>query len=315
MVECPRQGALAQGKKSGNNNHNILVSSVVSVYDGLFHSLSSRCMDVLNGKKQELFPVALGITDDDGKYHLIEASRTLSRQLHLWSKSISCVGVEVPVISEIASLTLTHHHLGHIDGIGLFGKEVMGKPQKSIRLIAGKAVIDKLEAKSYLDPFYTDVISNSSKIKLGRGVSLEFYRVPHRECEKRETYGIVVRGNERSIFFLPDHDSYEETLAYQNKESIRDWLHNLNVDVVLIDGTFFTLEEISVKRIDSKGIPHPTISESLEKLGKRNEKDDPEIFFIHLNHTNPVIDDVNKRHQIEKLGWGIGKQGQSWTIG
>lgn len=41
---------------------------------------NARCMDVHNGNSKELFPVALGITDDDGKYHLIEASRSLARQ-------------------------------------------------------------------------------------------------------------------------------------------------------------------------------------------------------------------------------------------
>jgi len=39
-----------------------------------------RCMAVHNGLQPELFPVSLGITDKDGSFHLIEASRTLSRQ-------------------------------------------------------------------------------------------------------------------------------------------------------------------------------------------------------------------------------------------
>jgi pyrroloquinoline quinone biosynthesis protein B len=210
-------------------------------------------------------------------------------------------------------VTLTHHHLGHVDGIGLFGREVMGKPNKSIRLISSKAVIDDLEKKSFLDPFAPEIISNGSHVELGKGVSLEFHRVPHRECELGETYGIIVRGKQNNIFFLPDHDTYLETLNYHKKNSIREWLKSLEVDVALIDGTFFTLEEISGERSDSKGIPHPTISESMALLGKRVE-DDPDIIFIHLNHTNPVIDDEMERLEIEELGWKIGSQGQVWII-
>jgi len=274
-------------------------------------------MDVHNGKAPELYPVAIGITDDDGKYHLIEASRTLSRQLHLWAISISKqrgLNNDVPVvISQISSVILTHHHLGHIDGIGLFGREVMGKPSKSIRLISGKAVLDILGKQSILDPFTLESISNRSSVDLGKGVTLEFYRVPHRESELGETYGIVIRGKTKSILFLPDHDTYRETLMFQNKTSIREWIKSLEVDVALIDGTFFTFEEIQCNRIDSKGIPHPTISESLELLGRR-KKDDPDIIFIHLNHTNPVIDNSAKRLEIEELGWKIGIQGEMWVI-
>ena len=234
-------------------------------------------------------------------------------RLHLWARSTADLGHGLPIISPISSVTLTHHHLGHIDGVGLFGREVMGKPKESVRLLSGKAVIDDLERKSYLGPFMPEVISNGSRVQLGKGVSLEFYRVPHREIECGETYGIIVRGNNKSIFFLPDHDTYEETLAFHKKESIREWLKSLDVDVAMIDGTFFTFEEIAGKRSDCKGIPHPPISESLALLGKR-EQDDPQIIFIHLNHTNSVINDLAKRHEIEKLGWTIGIQGDMWTI-
>ncbi len=225
----------------------------------------------------------------------------------------STLDTDISTISSISSLILSHHHLGHVDGIGLFGREVMGTPKQSIRLITGKAVMDMLEKKSALDPFRPETISNGSTVELGKGVSLEFHRVPHRECEKGETYGIVVRGKQKSIFFLPDHDTYKESLNYHGKDSIREWFKSLKVDVALIDGTFFTLEEISVKRSDSSGIPHPTISESLSLLGNRT-KEDPDIVFIHLNHTNPVIDDEMKRLEIEELGWKVGSQGQIWKI-
>jgi len=272
-----------------------------------------RCMDVHTGKAPELYPVSLGIKDANGKYHLIEASRTLPKQLRLWAESTRHLGENLPIISPISSLTLTHLHLGHIDGIGQFGREVIGYPQGSIRLISGKRVIDDLGKKSYLDPFTPEIISNGSKVEVGEGVSLEFLRVPHREQECSETFGIVVRGKDKSILFLPDHDTYTETLGFHNMNTIKEWFRHISVDVVLLDGTFFSKEEVAGTRDDYTGIPHPTIGESLKLLGRRNDGD-PEIIFVHLNHTNPVINDDAKRLAVEEAGWGIGKQGQVWII-
>ena len=274
----------------------------------------TRCMDVHMGKSEEQYPVSLGIKDDDGKYHIIEASRTLGRQLRLWAESTRSLGEEKPICGPIQSVTLTHLHLGHVDGVGLFGTEVMGCRQGSIRLISGKRVIEDMEKKSYLKPFTPEIINNGSKVAIGAGVDLEFVRVPHREEECSETYGIIVRGKEKSIFFLPDHDTYDETLKFHAAKSIKEWLCSLEVDVALLDGTFFTVSEVAGRRKDVNGIPHPPIAESLEKLGMRDEENDPEIYFIHINHTNPVLDNQSNRDEIHNLKWGLGEQGQSWLI-
>lgn len=292
-----------------------------------------RCINVLNGKTPELYPVAMGIIDDDGNYHLIEASRTLARQLHLWAKSTSHLGDAKPTISAISSLTLTHLHLGHVDGIGQFGREVIGASPNSIRLLAGQAVLDELHKRpSQMEPFEDQTIQHASRVELGKGVTLEFCRVPHREEECGETYGIIIECTSSStsnsmplaasptsvskvtrLLFLPDHDSYAETLEFHDCETIREFLNKFSIDVALLDGTFFTIGEVAVRREDAKGIPHPPIDESLGLLGERTN-DDPEIMFIHFNHTNPVIDNMEKRLEIERMGWNIGVQGMTWEI-
>eukprot|EP01083_Nonionella_stella_P191901 709894_1 len=271
-------------------------------------------MAVHNGVSPELYPVSLGVTDKDGSFHLIEASRTLSRQMFVWAKALEPFGgCKMGVINKIKSVSLTHLHLGHIDGLGLFGREVMGCSKQSVKLIASKPVIDELKFRAVLDPFLPSVVEDRSKVELGPGVSLEFHRVPHREEEGSEMHGIIIRGEEKSILFLPDHDTYAETLEWQKMDSLREWLKKLSVQIVLIDGTFFTSEEVCGRRKDACGIPHPPISQSLELLGKR-QKGDPEIIFIHLNHTNTVIDDPEKQEQVKSLGWHIGEQGQVFEI-
>jgi len=59
--------------------------------------------------------------------------------------------------------------------------------------------------------------------------------------------------------------------------TIKDWLKSITVAVALLDGTFFTFDEVAGRRSDAQGI-----AESIALLGKRVEGIDPEIIFIHL---------------------------------
>ena len=45
--------------------------------------------------------------------HLVEATRALGEQLKLWGHP------------PLASVLLTHAHFGHVDGLGLFGRETL----------------------------------------------------------------------------------------------------------------------------------------------------------------------------------------------
>ena len=42
---------------------------------------------------------------------------------------------------------------------------------------------------------------------------------------------------------------------------------------------------------------------------------DPDVIFIHLNHTNPVYDKWGEEHtQVVEMGWKIGKQGMKFEL-
>ena len=79
------------------------------------------------------------------------------------------------------------------------------------------------------------------------------------------------------------------------------------VDEALIDGTFWSMDELP--RRDISKIPHPTIQETIQLLG-RKRKGDPEISFLHLNHSNPVNDlGSEQRKVVEGNGWKISEMG------
>lgn len=56
--------------------------------------------------------------------------------------------------------------------------------RQNLRLLASKPVMDELATKSCLGPFCTELIESGSKVELGKGVSIEFHRVPHRDHGK-----------------------------------------------------------------------------------------------------------------------------------
>jgi pyrroloquinoline quinone biosynthesis protein B len=86
----------------------------------------------------------------------------------------------------------------------------------------------------------------------------------------------------------------------------------LEVDVALIDGTFWDANELPPER--QNNVPHPPVSETLELLGDRKEGD-PEIYFIHLNHTNPLHDETSSAYAtVVSMGWEVAKQGMEFEL-
>ena len=61
-------------------------------------------------------------------------------------------------------------------------------------------------------------------------------------------------------------------------------------------------------------MPHPPVKQTLQLLGER-KTDDPEIIFIHLNHTNPLYDESSPAYEeVTSNGWKVGVQGQTFTL-
>ena len=109
---------------------------------------------------------------------------------------------------------------------------------------------------------------------------------------------------------MPDQDSWEETLG--EEFGIVDWLKEMEVDIALIDGTFWNYDEITSR--DVSEIPHPTVTETIGLLGNKKQGD-PEILFIHFNHTNPLLrEGSNECRHLSEMGWGISKQGAVYYL-
>ena len=67
-------------------------------------------------------------------------TRHLGDQLRIWG----CNSVD--------SVFLTHAHIGHVDGLGLFGKETMAA--KGVNLYCSKMMLDLIE-RTHIGPLYS----------------------------------------------------------------------------------------------------------------------------------------------------------------
>lgn len=248
-------------------------------------------------------PVSLGITDEHGQGHLIEASRALGEQLRVWDNP------------PLHSVLLTHAHFGHVDGLGLFGRETLNASGLCLYVSPSmQSLIERTPQWALMvqqGVFSVQPICSGVAFSLSGGVRVEPLAVPHR-AELSDMHAFVVRGPKASLLFLPDHDRWDDTLAHYGASSIREWLTQLNIDVALVDGTFWSSDELSGR--SQREVPHPPVAESLERLGPRRD-DDPEIIFIHLNHTNPLHNTSSEQYQtLQAMGWKVGHQGMTFTL-
>ena len=269
-----------------------------------------RCLDAHRDLKLRKYPVSLGILGVDGTKHIIEITKNLSEQLVIWTPDKNELFIPETV-------SITHLHLGHVEGIGQLGKPVMGLREVDV----------------YLSPNNKDIFDNRSDIELmedegnirthsknfyrpfepkgGCGFSLQFIPIPHRS-ELGDTSAILIKGLQRTLLFMPDQDSWIETLDNYSVNNIREFLKSLEIDLAWIDGTFWSLNELPGRNLSE--IPHPTIEDSIRLLGIKREND-PDVSFIHLNHSNPVNDRNSKeRKLVESYGWGICKRNKTESL-
>ena len=250
------------------------------------------CTDARKNSNLSRMPVSLGLQGET--YGLVEATKSIGDQLSLMGNVM------------IDELWLTHAHLGHIEGLGQFGREALNS--KNIKLRCSDSVVDY----TMNHPIWKKLIERGNltfaKFQSENIIPIE---VPHR-ARDFDTHAILFKGQTNNIFFLPDHDTWEKTLDFVGYDNPREWFSSLDASIILLDGTFWDSNELK-GRIQA-AVPHPPVSETLDLLGRRGDGD-PRIIFIHLNHTNPLHYPNSPEYQkLSDLGWEVGEEGMEFKL-
>ena len=252
-------------------------------------------------KPGEYFVSCLGLVDKkNNKRYLFDATPDIHNQLNLIEK--------FPNGNLIDGIFLTHAHIGHYTGLMYFGREGLGAD--NIKVYALKRMAKFLSKNGpwdqlvKLNNILIKTISNKDFVKLSENILVIPIKVPHRD-EYSETVGYKIIGKSKKILFIPDIDKWDKwEKSIVNEVKL--------VDYAFIDGTFYNGTELNR---DMREIPHPSIEETLQLFSNQPLAERNKIYFIHINHTNPILTNKNGiRDMIESLGFNIAERGLKFKL-
>lgn len=249
--------------------------------------------------------VALGIVDQNSKKtFLLEATPDFPSQIQQLQRISGFKNVGVP-----DAVFLTHAHIGHYTGLMYLGREALGA--KGVNVFAMPRMKTYLENNGpwsqlvSLKNIQLQSLEEGKELALSSHIKITAFYVPHRD-EYSETVGYKIEGPQKKILFIPDIDKW-------NKWK-RDIVEEIkNVDYAFIDGTFYDGKEINNRDISE--IPHPFVVESMELFQTLSKNEKNKIYFIHLNHTNPLLDEESKASkEVRKQGFHVSRINQVFGL-
>ena len=250
-------------------------------------------------KYEEFYVTSIAVINSDlDKYILFEATPDITYQLNYLKDNI----FKDFLLPE--AIYITHAHIGHYTGLMYFGREALGSKDLLVKVLPKMSNFLKTNGPwSQLVNLNNIQIQNTEFDKSNselRNINVTPIKVPHRD-EYSETAGYIIKGKNKKALFIPDIDKWEKW--YKNLiELVKDF------DYLLLDATFYDSDEINR---DISEIPHPLVSETMNLLNSLSKKNKSKIYFIHMNHTNPMLDtnsDLSKL--VISKGFNIARLGQ-----
>ncbi|HET6347724.1 MAG TPA: MBL fold metallo-hydrolase [Candidatus Krumholzibacteria bacterium] len=232
------------------------------------------CSDVYAGRRHAEKVSCIGLVNrTTGAAYMFDATPDFPAQLN------ALTGGRPP-----DGIFLTHAHIGHYTGLMYLGKEAMAT--KNVPVYGTERMLSFLKNNGPWSALIDDarieprLLTPDQAVELPGGVRVTPILVPHRD-EFSDTVGFLIEGPRRSALFIPDIDKWEK------------WDHNLRdmadrVDVLLVDGTFSSMSELPGR--DIAQVPHPLMIETRALVKGTHAQ----LWFIHLNHSNPALMDATK---------------------
>ncbi len=262
--------------------------------------MRSCCLAVWSAQRpaQEVASVAL-LDPTTKSAWLIDATPDFRKQLHtLQQRGYHLRGI-----------VLTHAHMGHYTGLMHLGREAMGT--QAVPVYALPRMRAFLQNNGPWNLLIELGHITLYPLEAGQAVPLGPFQltpllVPHRD-EYSETAGFRIRGPQgKQVVYIPDIDKWEQLDS--PIESVIE-----QVEIALLDGTFFDGDELPGR--DMRDIPHPFLVESMARFDTCALAFRQKIYFIHFNHTNPVLDPTSPAARLlRSKGYHLAKAGIWWPL-
>jgi len=285
---------------------------------------------------------------------LIDATPAFPAQLHALQALAAGTGRAIPIsarqhpddrkgaplpISDLRSPTpdlrlsgifLTHAHIGHYTGLVHLGREVMDTEQLPVYCTPrmGAFLRDNAPWSGLVEGGNIDLVElePGRELVLSPNLRITPISVPHRD-EYSDTVAYLVQGPKRSLFYCPDIDGWDDfkvsgisVIAEANLDAEELFgrisssaRHFILADIALLDGSFFSPAELPGR--DLSQIPHPLVTDTVARLTDDGVKTPTtNVYFIHLNHSNPLWREGPERAWLAGRGFKVGAFGQRWEL-
>jgi pyrroloquinoline quinone biosynthesis protein B len=204
-------------------------------------------------------------------------------------------------------ILLTHAHMGHYTGLLYLGKESIST--KKVPVWCSAEMADYLTRNAPWSLLVSNgnielhTFESGKPLQIGT-LNITPLAVPHRK-EFTDTHGFLIQGRHNSLLYIPDIDSWDPV-----RTQMTDWLSKSTY--ALLDGTFYSGDELPGRNI--RLVPHPTIQNSIEFLNTIPQLKS-QIFFTHLNHTNPLLDpDTAEAKSFSKTSYRVAHEWQEFDL-
>ena len=280
------------------SNYTLKILGVVQ--DGGMPHLGNNKTCCENIKQDKYVTSLMLMNNENNESFLFDASPDINKQLNFMGDRIK---------KDLKGIFLTHAHIGHYTGLMYFGREALNS--KLVNVYAMPRMKKFLEENGpwsqlvSLQNISIIELSNESKISIDSNVIVQPVEVPHR-AEFSETVGYKIYGPNKTALFIPDIDKW-----YLWEKSIIDEIKQ--VDYAIIDATFYDSKEVNYRDISE--IPHPFVTESMDLFDSINIKEKNKIYFIHLNHTNPLINKQSDQYKlVRSKGYNVAEEGMKLKL-
>jgi pyrroloquinoline quinone biosynthesis protein B len=257
----------------------------------------ANCRAAWDDPSQRRRVACLGLIDRAARQcWLIDATPDLRVQWHELRK--------LALNSSLAGILLTHAHVGHYAGLIHLGREAWNTHELPVYASTRMG-----EFLNHNQP-WSELIARGNiqlreltprqETQLSPALHALPLPVPHRD-EHSDTLAFVLRGPQRRLLYCPDIDGWGSGAGILNRLLT-------GVDVALLDGTFFTADELPGR--DLSQIPHPLAGDTAKRLARAS----CDAWLIHLNHSNPLNRPGAERNWLKARGVGVGACGQRWRL-
>ena len=286
-------------------------------------------------KEEKPYVVILGIAQDAG-YPQVGCNKECCQKVYekkTTKQLVSCIAIVDPVShqkwiidatpdfpeqikmlddhqsGDISGIFLTHAHIGHYTGLMYLGREAMNA--NNIPVYAMPRLYDYIKTNGPWSQLVTlhniglRKLKADSIVQLNERISIQPLSVPHRD-EFSETVGYLIKAGWKSVLFIPDIDKWNKW-----EKDIREFVQQC--DYLFLDGTFYKDDELPGRNMAE--IPHPFVPESMELFNKLRVEDKRKIWFLHFNHTNPLLRKESAEYkEVRNRGFNVASQGQLITF-